>query len=98
MTGADLSDEALFAFLRSHPDVRNRVASIALTVENSEGDLKEADAAEERLVEETRRLGREALLGWAERQAEVTEREIRQQLQMHRQGEKKSAGIRNSAR
>ncbi len=43
MTGADLSDEALFAFLRSHPDVRNRVASIALTVENSEGDLKEAE-------------------------------------------------------
>ena len=96
--GAELSDGALFAFLRSHPDVRDRLASIALTVENSEGDLKEADAAEDRFVEETRRLGREALLGWAERQAEVTERETCQQPQMHRQGEEESAGIRISAR
>jgi hypothetical protein len=36
--------------------------------------------------------------GWAERQVEVTEREIRQQPQMHRQGKKNSTGIRNSAR
>ena len=63
MTGADLSDEALFAFLRSHPDVRNRVASIALTVENSEGDLKEADAAEERLLEEDAAFGTRSAAG-----------------------------------
>jgi hypothetical protein len=55
------------------------------------------DAAEERIIEEMRHLGREAMQGWAERQVEVTEREIRQQPQMHRQGKKNSAGIRNSA-
>jgi hypothetical protein len=55
---------------------------------NSEGDLKEADAAEERIVEEMRLLGREALQGWGEKQVQVTEREIRQQPHMHRQGKK----------
>jgi hypothetical protein len=49
-------------------------------------------------VEETRLLGREALQVWAENRVEATERDIRQRPQMHRQGEKNSAGIRNSAR
>ena len=97
MTGADLSDEALLVFLRAHPELRNRVASIAIAVENSAGDLVEADAAEERLVEEMRLLGREALQGWAEKRVEATEQEIRQQPQTHRQGKKNFAGIRNSA-
>ncbi len=79
MTGADLSDGALLVFLRAHPELRNRVASIAMAVENSSGDLVEADAAEERLVEEMRLLGREALQGWAEKRVEATEQEIRQE-------------------
>jgi hypothetical protein len=93
-----LSDAEFLAFLQKHPDLRYRFASIVSAVENSEGNLKEADAAEERILEEIRLLGREALQGWAERQVEVTEREIRQQPHMHRQGKKNSAGIRSSAR
>ena len=98
MATTKLSDEEFLAFLDKHPDLRDRFASIVSAVENSEGNLKEADAAEERIIEEMRLLGREAMQGWAERQVEVTEREIRQQPQMHRQGKKNSAGIRNSAR
>ena len=98
MDGADLSDEALVAALRAHPGLRERVASIVLAVEGGGGELKEADAAEERMVVETRLLGREALRGWAERRVAATEQEIRQRPQMHRQGEKNSAGTRNSAR
>ena len=97
MAGAEMTDEALIAFLREHPDFRNRFASIVSAVENAGGDLHEADAAEERLVEEMRRLGREALQGWAEKRVEVTEQEIRQQPSMHRQGKKNSGGTRNSA-
>ena len=63
MATMKLSDEALLAILKAHPDLRGRIASIALAVENSEGDLKEADAAEERIVEEMRLLGREAMQG-----------------------------------
>jgi hypothetical protein len=98
MAVGELSDEALMAWLRAHPELRQRVASIVLAVEGDEGALKEADAAEERLVEETRLLGREALRSWAERRVEATEREIRQRPQMHRQGEKNSAGIRSLAK
>ena len=98
MAGAELSDEALTAALRAHPELRKRVASIVLAVEGDEGELKEADAAEERIVDEMRLLGREALRGWAENRVAATEREIRQRPQMHRQGEKNSAGIRNSAK
>ena len=98
MAVGELSDEALVAALRAHPELRERVSSIVLAVEGGEGELREADAAEERMVEETRLLGREALKSWAERRVEATEREIRQGPRMHRQGEKNSAGIRNSAK
>lgn len=98
MNGLDLSDEALVAFLHEHADLRNRVASIAHAMENAGGELCDADAAEERLAEEVRQLGRYALQGWAQKRVEATEQEIRQRPSMHRQGEKNSAGIRNSAR
>src|ERR1700675_1213332 len=118
MATTKLSDEEFWAFLEKYPDLRDRFASIVSAVENSEGNLKEADTAEERILEAMRHLGREAMQGWAEgvsqgggqvRRAaprgdaafgaggdagvggeavEVTEQEIRQQPQMHRQGKK----------
>jgi hypothetical protein len=98
MEGLELSDEAMAAALRGHPELRKRISSIVLAVEGDEGELKEADAAEERIVDEMRLLGREALKSWAENRVEATEREIRQRPQMHRQGEKNSGGIRNSGK
>ena len=98
MNGAELSDEALMAALRAQPELRERVSSIVRAVEGEGGELKEADAAEERIVEEMRLLGREALRSWAENRVEATERDIRQRPQMRRQGEENSAGIRNSAK
>jgi hypothetical protein len=98
MATATLSDEAVCAFLQSRPGIRDRLASIMSAVGNSDGDLGEADPAEERLVEEMRLFGREALQGWADDRAEATDRDVRGQPGMHRQGKKNSAGIRNSAR
>jgi len=98
MAVGELSDDVLMAALRAHPGLRKRVSSIVLAVEGDEVELREADAAEERMVEETRLLGREALRSWAERRVEATEREIRQRPQMHRQGKKNFAGIRSSAK
>ena len=98
MAAATLSDEAVLALLKANPALRERFVSIAMAVADSAGNLKEADAAEERFVEEMRLLGREAMQGWAENQVEATEREIRQQPAMHRQGKKNSVGIRNSAK
>src|SRR6478672_5675490 len=92
MAAAKLSDGAFLAILEAHPGLRERFVSIALAVADAEGNLKEADAIEERMVEEMRLLGREAMQGWAENQVEATEREIRQQPSMHRQGKKNSTG------
>ena len=97
MATVKLSDEALLAFFKTHPALRDRMDSIINAVGNMDGDLGEADAAEERLVEEMRLLGREALQGWADKRVEATEREVRGQAGMHRQGKKNSAGTRNSA-
>ena len=97
MATETLSDAALLAFFHSHPTFRDRMASIVGAVGNVNGNLGEADAAEERLVEEMRLLGRAALQGWADRRVEATEREVRREPGMHRQGKKNSAGTRNSA-
>ena len=78
MAAAKLSDEAFSAILEAHPGLRERFALIAVAVANSGENLKEADAIEERIVAET--------------QVEATEKEIRQQPSMHRQGKKNSAG------
>ena len=88
MATVKLSDEALLTFFRVHPGFRDRLASIVGAVGNLDGDLGEADAAEERLVEEMRLLGREALQGWADERVEATEREVRGESGMHRQGKK----------
>jgi hypothetical protein len=98
MATVKLSDGALMAFFQSHPGFRDRVASIVGAVGNLDGNLGEADAAEERLVEEMRLLGLEALQGWAEERVAATERDVRGQARIHRQGKKNSAGIRNSAK
>ncbi len=96
MSATELGDEAVLAFLRTHPTLRDRLASIIAAVEGGGGDLKEADAAEARLVEEMRLLGREALQGWAETQVRLSEQAVRQQPRVHRQGEKNFAGTRRS--
>jgi hypothetical protein len=90
MAAVKLSDEAFLAILEANPGLRERFVSIAMAVADSEGNLKEADAAEERIVEEMRLLGRAAMQQWAESQVEGTEREIRRQPAMHRQGKKTS--------
>jgi hypothetical protein len=97
MAVSDMGDDALIAFLRAHPDIRSRVASMARAVANADGDLGEADAAEERLVDEMRHMGLAALQGWAEQRVAATEQAIRQQPSIRRQGKKNSAGTASSA-
>jgi hypothetical protein len=43
-------------------------------------------------------LGREAMQSWAEERITATERAVRLQAGMHRQGKKNSSGTLNSAR
>lgn len=93
MESTTLSDEAILKGLNAHPRIKSRIASMLAVVEDASGELKEADAAEMRLIEEIRRMGQEALQAWADRQVEKTEQEIRQAGQVQREGKKNSTGI-----
>ena len=92
MAARVLSDEELVRRLGGHPRLRDRMESLLLAVEVEAGDLKEADAAELRLIEEIRRLGQEALQAWASGQVEKTSQEIGQEGGVWSEGKKNCAG------
>jgi len=97
MDAGMLDDEALLNGLNAHPQIKARVASLLAAVEDAGGDLKKADAAEQRMIEEMRRMGQEAMQAWAEGQVKKTERALREEGQVQREGKKNSAGTRRSA-
>jgi len=92
MASEALSDEAIMQCLQEHPRIRQRVALLLAAVQDTQGDLKRADDAEQRLTRELRLLGQEALQGWADAQVSNTERELRRSGQAHREGKKNSSG------
>ena len=99
MATLHLSDEDLLRKLSAHPDLRNRVESLVLAVEDEAGELKEADAAEMRVIEEMRRMGQEALQAWAARQVDKTSKELRETGgPVRREGKKNCAGTQRSAK
>jgi hypothetical protein len=63
-------DRTLCERLNRHPQLRVRVESLLAVVEDAEGDCDKADAAEQRMIEELRQMGNEALTAWAERAVE----------------------------
>jgi hypothetical protein len=88
----NLSDQAILQGLNANPQIKNRIASLLGVVQDAGGDLKLADAAEMRLIEEIRYLGQEAMQAWADRQVQECEQEVRRSGQAHRDGKKNSAG------
>jgi len=51
--------------LSKHPHLKNRIEQLLKIVENADGDLKKADDAEKRVIEELRKMGNEVLHDWA---------------------------------
>ena len=86
------SDEEIMRGLNANPQIKHRIASLLAVVQDAAGDMKEADAAEMRLIEEIRLMGQEAMQSWAIRQVELTEQTVRRGGQVHREGKKNSAG------
>ena len=54
--------------LSVHPHLLERIEALLNIVENSAGDLEQADLAEQRVIEEVRQIGQQALRSWAESQ------------------------------
>jgi len=98
MAAATISDEALLAALRAHPQLRDRIASMIGVLLEGDSAFKEADAAEAFLFDETRLLGRDVLRGWAERRIVETGQEASRQPGVRRMGKKNCAGTANSAK
>ncbi len=92
MESTKISDEEIVRRLRRHPQVRSRVAELLAVVEDSDGDLRRADDAEDRLIEEIRSLGRAAMHSWAQGQVVQSEQEVRQSGRAHREGKKNCTG------
>lgn len=51
--------------LSAHPHLRDRFYQILSIAEDSEGKIDKADEAEQRVIDELRRLGQEVLQDWA---------------------------------
>ncbi|MHB8167655.1 MAG: hypothetical protein ACYDDT_12935 [Sulfuricella sp.] len=92
MTDLLMRDAELVRRLGAHPELRSRMESLLLAVEDEAGELKRADAAELRVIEEMRRTGQVALQAWANRQVDKTSQEIRQDAGVWSEGKKNSAG------
>lgn len=79
--------------LNRHPELRSKIESLLSVVENAEGDLVKANAAEQRVIEEIRQLGQAALQEWATRQnQEQTDEFIKGNPQAQRTRKKPSTG------
>ena len=78
--------------LREHPELRARVERLLDVVENADGDVIKADEAEQRVLEELRRMGQEALQGWAENRQEKQEQYWDEREGVSRKEKKDSTG------
>jgi len=65
--------------LRQHPEMMVRVQRLLEIVRNAEGPLKTADAVEELVIEEMRRLGNVTLSQWAIQAEERVSTELKRQ-------------------
>jgi hypothetical protein len=90
-------DERLLAGLKRHPQLRHRVERLVDLVEDAGDDLRKADEAERRVIEEVRGLGRDLLGDWAEGQVAKRADELGRTPGIWREGKKNSAGTVPSA-
>jgi len=90
-------DERLLARLKQHPQLRGRVERLVDLVEDAGDDLRKADEAERRVIEEVRRLGQEVLEGWANGQVAKRADALERTPGVGREGKKNSAGTAPSA-
>jgi hypothetical protein len=91
------NDQIFLTRLNQPPHLRERMETLLNIVDNVAGDCPKADAVEQSVIEEVRKLGNAALQSWAEpavQKATAAMRHERPALQGN--GKKKSGGTRRS--
>jgi hypothetical protein len=82
-------DDHFLERINRHPELRDRVSSILDVVENTRGDLIQADAAEKRTIEVLRQLGSEVLHDWATQGIQDASEQLRREEEsIERNGKK----------
>ncbi len=87
-------DQIFINRLNQHPKLRERMDALLNVVENAAGDCTKADAAEQHIIDELRKMGNEALHSWADNAVPKTTETLRhQEPKLHGNGKKKLVGI-----
>ena len=84
--------------LKAHPQLRDRIYQILSIAEDPEGKIDKADEAEQRVIDELRRLGQEVLEDWAvgKEKQKVEQLKSELDLKVTGHGKKNSTGTRHS--
>jgi hypothetical protein len=91
------TDEFFLTRLKQYPSLREHMETVLNIVDNVTGDCTKADAAEQAVLDEVRKLGTAALQSWAEQAVQQATTTMRtQQPALQGNGEKKSGGTRCS--
>lgn len=89
-----LGKQTLEERLARHPELKTKIESLLSMVENADGELTQADDAEQAVIEGIRALGQATLAGWAEQSHEAKrDRFVQSHPKAHRSGKKNSTGI-----
>lgn len=87
------ADQLLIDRLNQHPKLRERMEALLNIVEDTAGDCKKADDAEQYVIDELRKMGNDALHSWADNTVGKASNELReQQPTLHGNGKKNSTG------
>lgn len=78
--------------LERHPEVMARVQRLLDVMENTNGDVRRADEAERRAIDELRAMGQEVLQGWGTNLAQKEGQTLQASGGVVRQGKKNSTG------
>lgn len=89
---ADNQDEEFLNKLSEYPELRGRFEEILALMRNERGDANTADEAEERAIEEVRKLGLEVMQGWAKRKHRRLAEEYDRREGYRRKEKKNSSG------
>jgi len=92
MSSLAQEDRELLNQLNRQPNLKKRIRAILSIAEDDGEGIVKADKAEERIIEEVRRLGNETLTEWAVSRIEKSEADVPTDDNISRSGKKKSIG------
>jgi uncharacterized NAD(P)/FAD-binding protein YdhS len=78
------------ARLQRHPELQAKFDALLDVVENAAGDATKADEAEQRVFDELRQMGQQAIQAWAERKQQRVEADCDARLDLARKEKKAS--------